>query len=55
MAFTSFRVNYQEPTVDEGFVEIKRINFRFEGTEEERKRWNMWLEIDNSAWLTSAT
>ncbi|KAF8506302.1 polynucleotide kinase 3 phosphatase-domain-containing protein [Gautieria morchelliformis] len=54
VAFTSFRAHYQEPTVDEGFMEIKRINFQFEGTEEDRRRWNMWLEIDNKAWLTSS-
>jgi bifunctional polynucleotide phosphatase/kinase len=53
MAFTSFRANYEEPTLEEGFTEIKQINFRFEGTEEERRRWNMWLDIGNNAWLTS--
>ncbi|KAF8577048.1 PNK3P-domain-containing protein [Ramaria rubella] len=54
MAFTSFRANFEEPTPEEGFKEIKRINFRFEGTEEQRKLWNMWLEIDKIAWLTKS-
>ena len=51
MAFTSFRANYEEPVLDEGFSEIKRINFRFNGTEEEKKKWLMWLEIDKADWL----
>ena len=36
----------------EGFSEIKRVNWLFEGTEEDRKRWSMWLEIDKIAWLS---
>lgn len=51
MAFTSFRANYEEPTVEEGFDELKQVNFRFEGDEEERKKWNMWLEVDGIDWL----
>lgn len=53
MAFTSFRANYEEPTLAEGFSELKQINFRFEGEEEHRRRWNMWLEVDKIDWLTS--
>lgn len=42
----SFREAYEEPTLVEGFTEIKRVNFVFEGDEEERRRWGMWLQID---------
>jgi bifunctional polynucleotide phosphatase/kinase len=38
-----FREQYEEPTLKEGFLEIKKVNFVFEGTAEERKRWSMWL------------
>lgn len=46
MAFTSFRNAYQEPALDEGFSEIKQVNFVFDGSEEERRRWGMWLQIE---------
>ena len=45
-AFTGFRAAYEEPQLDEGFAEIKRVNWVFEGEEEERRRWSMWLQID---------
>lgn len=32
----------EEPTLDEGFHEIKKIHWIFEGTEEERRCWSMW-------------
>ncbi|EDR11359.1 uncharacterized protein LACBIDRAFT_316135 [Laccaria bicolor S238N-H82] len=46
MAFTSFRDNYEEPQSDEGFAEIKKVNWVFEGSEEEKRYWSMWLQID---------
>ncbi|PIL23691.1 hypothetical protein GSI_13440 [Ganoderma sinense ZZ0214-1] len=45
-AFTSFRENFEEPSVDEGFSEVRKVNWVFEGDEEARRRWNMWLQID---------
>ncbi|GJE97041.1 PNK3P-domain-containing protein [Phanerochaete sordida] len=45
-AFTSFKASYEEPKAAEGFREVRRVNWVFEGTEEERRRWNMWLQID---------
>ncbi|KAF9001999.1 polynucleotide kinase 3 phosphatase-domain-containing protein [Cyathus striatus] len=45
-AFTGFRDNFEEPKLSEGFIEIKKVNWVFEGTEEERKHWSMWLQID---------
>jgi bifunctional polynucleotide phosphatase/kinase len=46
MAIASFASAYEEPTLAEGFTEIKRVNFVFEGTEEERKLWSMWLSTE---------
>ncbi|KAI0371828.1 PNK3P-domain-containing protein [Pilatotrama ljubarskyi] len=45
-AFTGFRADFEEPTVDEGFAEVRKVNFVFEGDEEARRRWSMWLQID---------
>ena len=44
-AFIGFKDGFEEPQLDEGFTEIRRVNWVFEGTEEERKRWSMWLQI----------
>jgi len=46
VAFTGFRDNYEEPELAEGFSEIKKVNWVFEGTDEEKKHWSMWLQID---------
>ncbi|KAJ4480431.1 polynucleotide kinase 3 phosphatase-domain-containing protein [Lentinula edodes] len=46
LAFTSFRNNYEEPSLSEGYSEIKKVNWIFEGTEEEKKNWSMWLQIE---------
>lgn len=45
-AYTGFRDGYEEPTTAEGFSEMKKVNWVFEGSEEERKYWSMWLQID---------
>lgn len=45
-AFTSFRASYKEPKAEEGFREVKRVNWVFEGSDGEQRRWNMWLQID---------
>ncbi|KIM49030.1 hypothetical protein M413DRAFT_438191 [Hebeloma cylindrosporum] len=45
-AFTGFRDNYEEPELSEGFTEVKNVNWVFEGTEEEKRYWSMWLQID---------
>lgn len=46
LAFASYSENYQEPKLDEGFKEVRVVNWVFEGTEEERKVWSMWHQID---------
>ncbi|GBE82578.1 Bifunctional polynucleotide phosphatase/kinase [Sparassis crispa] len=45
-AFTSFRAQYEEPQLNEGFTQIRKVNWTFEGDEEQRQRWSMWLQID---------
>ncbi|KAF9567654.1 PNK3P-domain-containing protein [Agrocybe pediades] len=45
-ALTKFRDAYAPPAAAEGFSEIKNVNWVFEGSEEEKKRWSMWLQID---------
>ncbi|GAA5835725.1 hypothetical protein JCM11251_007409 [Rhodosporidiobolus azoricus] len=43
IAFQSFSKNLQKPTMDEGFDELKNINFKFDGPPEELKKWQRWL------------
>ncbi|KAG7452953.1 PNK3P-domain-containing protein [Guyanagaster necrorhizus] len=45
LALTSFHDKYEVPDKEEGFVEIKTVNWRFEGTHEEEKYWKMWLQV----------
>jgi bifunctional polynucleotide phosphatase/kinase len=42
LAFNSFASRYQEPKEDEGFSEIVPIDFRFNGTEEDKKVWRQY-------------
>lgn len=32
--------------MEEEFAEIRKVNWRFEGTDEEKRNWSMWLQID---------
>ncbi|KAF1976004.1 PNK3P-domain-containing protein [Bimuria novae-zelandiae CBS 107.79] len=44
LAFASFKKKYQEPKPSEGFQDITIVDFRFEGSEEQKKIWSMfWL------------
>ncbi|KAF4548707.1 Polynucleotide kinase 3 phosphatase-like protein [Elsinoe fawcettii] len=44
VAFTGFTGRYIEPTLKEGFQDITKVDFRFEGGEEERKVWGrFWI------------
>ena len=45
-AFANFKSTYEEPTLAEGFSEIKTVNWKFEGGDDARERWSMWLQID---------
>lgn len=46
IAFTGFRDNYEKPELSEGISEIKKVNWVFNGSEEEKRHWSMWLQID---------
>ncbi|GAA5890202.1 hypothetical protein JCM5296_002848 [Sporobolomyces johnsonii] len=43
VAFEMYRKNLEEPTLDEGFDEIKRIRFKFEGDADALRKWQRWL------------
>ncbi|KAI9454202.1 PNK3P-domain-containing protein [Russula earlei] len=45
-ALTSFADAYEAPSVKEGFGEVREIPWKFEGSEEERRLWSMWLQLD---------
>ncbi|KAI0260764.1 polynucleotide kinase 3 phosphatase-domain-containing protein, partial [Gloeopeniophorella convolvens] len=45
-AFTGFAGAYEAPSSKEGFAEVRDIPWVFEGSEEERRCWSMWLQID---------
>ncbi|KAF2742545.1 DNA kinase/phosphatase Pnk1 [Sporormia fimetaria CBS 119925] len=42
MAFTGFASRYKEPNVSEGFQDITRVDFEFEGMEDMKKIWSMY-------------
>ena len=42
-AFLSFKKSLEEPDATEGFDEIRRVNFKFDGSEEERAIWSRWM------------
>ncbi|KAG6910893.1 hypothetical protein DXG01_006576 [Tephrocybe rancida] len=46
IGFSGFRDNFEEPQLEEGFSEIKKVNWIFNGSAEERTNWSMWLQID---------
>ncbi|KAJ9619534.1 DNA kinase/phosphatase Pnk1 [Taxawa tesnikishii (nom. ined.)] len=44
VAFTGFASRYREPTLEEGFQDITKIDFQFEGTDEQRAIWKkFWV------------
>ncbi|KAG7086722.1 hypothetical protein E1B28_002656 [Marasmius oreades] len=46
LAFTSYKGAFEEPELSEGFSEIRKINWVFEGNEEERRHWSMWMQLE---------
>ncbi|KAI4727080.1 PNK3P-domain-containing protein [Aureobasidium sp. EXF-10728] len=43
-AFTGFASRYSPPTLDEGFVDITKVDFEFSGTEEQKTAWSkFWV------------
>ncbi|KAH9029373.1 polynucleotide kinase 3 phosphatase-domain-containing protein [Lactarius hengduanensis] len=45
-AIAGFADAYEAPSVKEGFAEVRDVPWIFEGSEEERRHWSMWLQID---------
>jgi len=44
MAFADFARRFREPDATEGFEDIVRVDFRFEGSEDARRRWcQFWV------------
>jgi bifunctional polynucleotide phosphatase/kinase len=43
--FASFEGKREEPTADEGFREVKQVNWIFEGSPSAKSNWNMWLAV----------
>ncbi|KAG5643898.1 hypothetical protein DXG03_009469 [Asterophora parasitica] len=46
IGFSGFRDSFEGPSLEEGFREVKKVNWVFKGTLEEKKYWSMWLQID---------
>ncbi|KAI5474580.1 bifunctional polynucleotide phosphatase/kinase [Pseudohyphozyma bogoriensis] len=44
-AFVGYWNNFRQPELREGLDEVKEINFKFEGTPEERIKWERWLDV----------
>ena len=42
-AFGTFVTALEKPEMDEGFDEIRVVNFVWEGTEEQRRLWNRYM------------
>jgi len=42
VAFTGFLSRYREPKLEEGFQDITKVDFRFEGDEEQRTVWTKY-------------
>ncbi|PLW30058.1 hypothetical protein PCANC_24007 [Puccinia coronata f. sp. avenae] len=43
LAFVSYSKNFEEPSVEEGFTEIKKVRFVFDGSPQERASWQKYL------------
>jgi bifunctional polynucleotide phosphatase/kinase len=42
IVFRTFKSRFQEPTMDEGYQEIKKINFVFDGDDTDLDAWRKW-------------
>ena len=44
VAFTGFAARYREPKLSDGFQDITKVDFKFEGTDEQRQQWRKhWI------------
>ncbi|KAJ6523631.1 polynucleotide kinase 3'-phosphatase [Mycena capillaripes] len=46
MVFTTFQERFEEPELSEGISQIKKVNWVFDGTAEEREAWSKWFELE---------
>jgi len=42
-----YYIHRQNGMMSEGFSEMKTINWVFQGDAEARRRWSMWLQLDD--------
>lgn len=42
IAFGDFARRFREPSLDEGFQDIVRVEFRFQGSDEAKKLWGQY-------------
>lgn len=42
-AFWSYQMAFEAISKEEGFSEVRTVNFVFEGTDEQRRRWDMYM------------
>lgn len=42
-AFSGYVGQFEQPELGEGFDEIKMVNFVWEGTDEQRKLWDLYM------------
>ncbi|TLD22662.1 PNK3P-domain-containing protein [Venturia nashicola] len=42
VAFTSYRARFEEPKLNEGFTDIMKVDFEFDGTEEQKTVWSKY-------------
>lgn len=42
-AFGSYASAYERPEEDEGFEELRTVNFVWEGSEEQRRLWERYM------------
>lgn len=43
LAFNGYAAQFEVPDLKEGFDEIRGVNFVWKGSEEQRKKWDMWM------------
>lgn len=43
IAFTSYASAFEKPDINEGFDELRLVNFKWEGTDAQRRLWDMYM------------
>ncbi|KAG9054429.1 hypothetical protein FS842_005170 [Serendipita sp. 407] len=43
--FRDFKAKFEDAQKDEGFKDMKKVFWQFDGSEEDRKRYMMWLQL----------